>query len=195
MLPRDRERVEAELGDILLYLVRTANRLGIDLVNAAGKRLSHDATHLPQSVTDLKAATAIDTLAAHRRPRILIVEDQRIVAADLQEVLNCLGYDAYAIACAGAEALAIARKKRPDIVLMDIRIEGDLDGIETATVLRQESDAAVIFVSAYADDATVARAKQSDPCAYLIKPVSPATLKTTIELTAHRQRRTLLTGS
>jgi CheY-like chemotaxis protein len=160
----DRDRVEAEYGEILLYLIRTANRLGIDLQ------------------------------ATDRPPRILIVEDERIVAADLQETLNELGYDAYAVASSGAEALAIARATRPDIALTDIRIAGQVDGIEVAAQLRQEFDTAVIFVTALTDDATFQRARHSEPCAYLVKPVSGAALKTTIELTARRLRRSLLTA-
>jgi CheY-like chemotaxis protein/NTP pyrophosphatase (non-canonical NTP hydrolase) len=191
LVAHDRERAEAELGDILLYLIRRANRAGIDLVAAATEQLSRDADRLPSCVAELKALSPAVAPAAGEPPRILIVEDERIVAADLQEVLNGFGYDAYAIASSGAEALAIAREKRPDIALMDIRIDGDVDGIEAAVQLRQKFDTAVIFVSAYADDATVERAKQSDPSAYLIKPVSARALKTTIELTAYRQRQAL----
>jgi CheY-like chemotaxis protein len=153
----DRERVEAEFGEVLHYLLRTGDRLGINL-------------------------------AAERPPRILILEDERIVAVDLQETLNALGYDAYAIAANGPEALAMAREKCPDIVLTDIRIAGEADGIEVAAQMRKEFNAAVIFVSALADDATLQRARQSKPSAYLVKPVSGLALKTTIDLTA-RQRR------
>ena len=156
--PHERKRVEAELGEILVYLIRAANRVGIDLV-------------------------------ADQSPCILIVEDERIVAADLQEVLNGLGYDAYAIASSGAEALAIARKRRPDIVLMDIRIDGDVDGIDVAAQLRREFATAVIFVTALADTATVQRAKSAAPCAYLIKPVTVPALKASIELTARGRRK------
>ena len=183
--PQDRGRVEQELGEILLYLIRTANRFGIDLVATAGKRLAHDVRQLPKSV---------DALVTTRPPRILIVEDEGIVAADLQETLNGLGYDAYAIAASGAEALAIARESPPDIALTDIRIDGHVDGIEVAAQLRREFDTAVIFVTALADDATFQRAKRTEPYAYLIKPVSGTALKTTIELTARRQRQAMLTA-
>ena len=127
---RDRERAEIELAEILLYLIRTANRLGIDLVASTTKRIAHAAKHQPRSVAELAPLTAQDALAAVRPPRILIVEDERIVAADLQETLNGLGYDAYANAASEAEALAIARQQPPDIALTDIRIEGHVDGIE-----------------------------------------------------------------
>jgi len=187
--PHERQRVEAELAEILLYLIRAANRFGIDLVAVTSKRIAHDAQHQPRAVADVKPPAAAGSPAADQPPRILIVEDERIVAADLQEALNGMGYDAYATASAGAEALAIAREKRPDITLMDIRINGEVDGIEAAAQLRREFHTAVIFVTALADDTTVQRAKHSDPCAYLIKPVSVSALRATIELTAHRQRR------
>ena len=187
--PHERERAEVELGEILLYLIRLANRLGVDLVVAASKRIAYAAEHLPESVAAFRPTVAATAAAGDRPPRILIVEDERIVAADLQEVLNGLGYDAYGIASSGAEAMAIARAKRPDIALMDIRIDGQIDGIEVAARLRREFNTAVIFVTALADDATVQRAKHTYPYAYLIKPVSARALRTTIELTTHQQRQ------
>jgi CheY-like chemotaxis protein len=187
--PHERERVEAELAEILLYLIRAANRFGIDLVAVTSRRIAQDAEHQPRAVASVKPLAAAGTAATDQPPRILIVEDERIVAADLQEALNGMGYDAYAIASSGAEAMAIARKNRPDITLMDIRINGEVDGIEVATRLRREFHTAVVFVTALADDTTVQRAKHSDPYAYLVKPVSVSALRATIELTAHRQRR------
>ena len=154
----DRKRVEAEFGEVLHYLLRTGDRLGVSLVG-------------------------------RRRPRILIIEDERIVASDLQETLNAQGYDAYAIAANGAEALAIAREACPDIVLTDIRIDGEIDGIEVAAQLKHEFDTAVIFVSALADDATLQRARQSKPYAYLVKPVSDQMLRTAIDLTTRERRQ------
>ncbi len=190
----DRERVEAEFGDILLYLIRTANRHGIDLMASAGKRLALDARNQPKAVVDPGVLLKFAAPIPEQPPRILIVEDERIVAADLQETLNSWGYDAYAVAASGAEALDIARATRPDIALTDIRIAGQVDGIEVATQLRQEFDTAVIFVTALADDATFQRAKHSEPYAYLVKPVSGVALKATIELTAQRQRRSACTA-
>jgi len=189
--PQDRERVEFEFAEILLYLIRAADQLGIDPVVAASKRIAHPAGHPSEAVADPRPPVTAAVPAGERRPRILIVEDERIVAADLQEVLNGLGYDAYAIASSGTEALAIARAKRPDIALMDIRIDGHVDGIEVAAQLRTRFNTAVIFVTALADDAAVQRAKHSYPDAYLIKPVSARALRTTIELTTHRHRQPL----
>jgi two-component system, cell cycle sensor histidine kinase and response regulator CckA len=117
---------------------------------------------------------------------VLVVEDERIVAMDLQEELGRLGYDAYAVASSGEEAIARAAERCPDIVLMDIRIEGQLDGIETAAILRERFGIPCIFLTAHADEATVGRAKQTEPFGYLLKPVHPAELSRSLEIALFR---------
>jgi CheY-like chemotaxis protein len=189
-LPDGRERAESELAEILVYLIRLANRSGLDLVAAADRKVHRDIERLPTLVPDQRPIPSGDarTAAADRPLRILIVEDERIVAADLQHMLQDLGYDAFAIAATGADALSISRQTPPDIALMDIRIRGLLDGVETALQLRREFNTAVIFLTAHADDATLQRAKHSEPYGYLLKPVNAPLLRTTIELTSHRHR-------
>src|SRR6185295_4152240 len=93
---------------------------------------------------------------------ILVVEDERVVASDLAESLARMGYDVVGTAASSSECIAHAEKRRPDLVLMDIRIEGPLDGIETAQLLRSRFDVPVIFLTAFADEATVARAKHTE---------------------------------
>src|SRR5438552_19079463 len=90
---------------------------------------------------------------------LLIVEDQAVVAADLAGVLGRSGYKVCGIAASGDEALALAREHRPELALMDIRIQGEMDGIQTAEVLRRELDVPVIFLSAHLDEPTFKRAK------------------------------------
>jgi diguanylate cyclase (GGDEF)-like protein len=119
---------------------------------------------------------------------VLVVEDQRIVAVDLQHQLRALGYSAPATAASGSEALRLAEELRPDLVLMDVRIKGPMDGVMTAARLREQMDVPVIFVTAHADDATLARAKQSGTHGYLVKPVNPAELKSTIEIAIFRHK-------
>jgi diguanylate cyclase (GGDEF)-like protein len=119
---------------------------------------------------------------------VLVVEDQRIVAMDLQHQLRALGYSAPATAASGSEALRLAEELRPDLVLMDVRIKGPMDGVMTAARLREQLDVPVIFVTAHADDATLARAKQSGTHGYLLKPVNPAELKSTIEIATFRHK-------
>jgi PAS domain S-box-containing protein len=117
---------------------------------------------------------------------ILIVEDERIVARDLQQTLRELGYDAFAIASSSDEAVMRASERCPDLVLMDIRIAGQRDGIETAEILRRQFAAPIIYLTAHADEATLARAMQSEPHGYLLKPVKTAELRSAIEVCLHK---------
>lgn len=125
-------------------------------------------------------------MAADKRRSVLIVEDERIVAKDLQQTLMAMGYDAFAIVSSADEALKRAAERRPDVVLMDIRIKGSCDGIDTATALRARHGVPIIFLTAHADEATIERAKQSDPYGYLMKPVKAAELRSAIEVCIHR---------
>jgi PAS domain S-box-containing protein len=117
---------------------------------------------------------------------ILIVEDEGIVARDLQETLHGLGYDAFAIASSADEAILRATERCPDLVLMDVRIKGQLDGIETAEILKRRFGVAVLFLTAHADDATLARATAIEPHGYLMKPVKSAELRSAIEVSLYR---------
>ena len=119
-------------------------------------------------------------------PAILIVEDEQIVALDIQQMLQGLGYDAFAIAATADDALARARTRRPDLVLMDIRIKGERDGIETADVLRERFLTPVVFLTAHADEGTLNRAKKVEPLGYLVKPVKLQELHSAIELALYR---------
>jgi signal transduction histidine kinase len=119
-------------------------------------------------------------------PKVLIVEDEHIIASDLQGSLIDMGYDAFAIAASADEALACAAAKCPDVVLMDIRIKGPTDGIETAALLKQKFPISVIYLTAYADAGMVDRAKQTNPHGYLLKPVKLAELGSMIEIALHR---------
>ncbi len=119
--------------------------------------------------------------------RVLIVEDERIIARDLQGSLIEMGYDAFAIAASAEEALACAQAKCPDVVLMDIRIKGTADGIQAADILRKQFPMSIIYLTAHADAATVDRAKRTDPHGYLVKPVKLAELGSMLEIVLHRR--------
>jgi len=121
-----------------------------------------------------------------KRASILIVEDERIVAKDLQQTLVALGYDAFAIASSAEEAIARASERCPDLVLMDIRIKGDRDGIKTAMLLNERFSVPVVYLTAHADDATLSRAKETHPHGYPLKPVRSAELRSAIEVSLFR---------
>jgi PAS domain S-box-containing protein len=118
--------------------------------------------------------------------RLLIVEDEPIVAMDLEERLTSMGYRLAGRAATGEQALALAREQNPDLVLMDIRIQGEMDGIATAAEIRRLLRIPVIFLTAYAEDDTLARAKVAEPYGYLLKPFDPRELKSTIEIALYK---------
>jgi len=119
--------------------------------------------------------------------RILIVEDEAIVAMDLKLHLQELGYDLVALAATGEEALAATARQAPDLVLMDISLGAGMDGIETARHL-QSLGIPVVFLTAFADEGTLARAKESGPYGYLLKPFDERTLHSTLEMAFYRHR-------
>jgi len=115
-------------------------------------------------------------------PKILIVEDESIVALDMETRLVHLGYQVVGTADTGEQALKIAETSRPDLALMDIRLKGSMDGIQTAELLRARFDIPVVYLTAYADDATLQRAKQTLPHGYLVKPFDERELHSTVEM-------------
>ena len=117
---------------------------------------------------------------------VLIVEDESIIAANIRELLLGLGYDPFATASTSEEAMAYAVERCPDVVLMDIRIKGKVDGIATAELLRDRFDTAIVYLTAHADDATIARAKRTQPLGYLIKPIKPSELHSAIEVALYK---------
>jgi two-component system, cell cycle sensor histidine kinase and response regulator CckA len=120
---------------------------------------------------------------------ILIVEDERIVARDLQALLQQLGYSVPAIAATGADAIAKVTALHPDLVLMDIRLQGAIDGIETAAAILTQFDIPVIYLTAFTDEATRQRARQTAPYGYLAKPFDERTVQATIEMALERHAR------
>lgn len=120
--------------------------------------------------------------------RVLVVEDEGIVAAHLQATLERLGYDVPEVAASGQQALALAAELSPDLVLMDIRLQGPLDGIETALRLRDRSDVPLVFLTAHSDDANVSRARCANPYGYLLKPFNERELRSTIEVALYKHQ-------
>jgi PAS domain S-box-containing protein len=126
--------------------------------------------------------------------RILVVEDERITAEDIKDGLKSLGYEVPAVVHSGEEAVRKARELQPDLILMDIKLEGKMDGIEAAGEIKKHFDIPVIYLTAYSDEGTVKRAKQTEPSGYIIKepsgivhkPFKESELHSIIELTLYR---------
>lgn len=127
------------------------------------------------------------------KQRIVIVEDEGLIAADLQGRLEAAGYSVSPIASSGVEALQIIRETPPDLVLMDIRLRGDLDGIQVADQVRKEFDVPVVYLTAYEDRGTLERASQTQAFGYIKKPIASASLQGSIEMaiSKHRHERYL----
>jgi len=121
------------------------------------------------------------------QPGILIVEDEAIVASDLANKIRRLGYDVTGIAGTGADAVAQARAQRPALVLMDIHLTEAMDGITSAEAIQQERPVPVIFLTAHSDTATVERARQANPFAYVLKPFDMRELHIHIELALYKE--------
>ena len=122
------------------------------------------------------------------RTGILIVEDEGIVARDIEQQLLGLGYQPVAIAMTGEEAVALAESLRPQLVLMDIHLAGAMDGVEAATAIRKRFSIPSVFLTAYATDEVVERAKTAEPLGYIIKPFDEHGLRTTVEIALHKDQ-------
>ena len=118
--------------------------------------------------------------------RILVVEDDRVVARDIEQQLSRIGHVVVATTARGEDALSLARSTQPDMVLMDIRLEGALDGIDAAQQVREHCHIPVVFLTAYADDKTVQRASLTEPFGYLLKPFEDSQLRTVIEMALYK---------
>ncbi|MGA2882815.1 MAG: sigma 54-interacting transcriptional regulator [Bryobacteraceae bacterium] len=125
--------------------------------------------------------------------RILIVEDERVTAEDLRDTLTDLGYSVTAAVSSAVDAIAQAEGDPPDIALMDIHIQGEMDGTVAAVVLRERFNIPVIYLTAHADSATVGRSKDAGPLGYVTKPFQAAALHASIEIALHKHREDLKT--
>jgi len=112
---------------------------------------------------------------------ILIVEDEMITAMDEQQCLEALGYEVIAIVTSGEEAIKKAETEKPDLVLMDITLEGEMDGIEAAWKIRDDFNIPVVFVTAHGDKGIYEAAIGNIPTGYIIKPFDKISLKKNIE--------------
>jgi signal transduction histidine kinase/CheY-like chemotaxis protein len=119
-------------------------------------------------------------------PNILIVEDEKIVAWDIQERLESLGYTIAAQATSGPAAILAANQVKPDLVLMDIQLQGEMDGIEAAQIIYQNHNIPVIYLTAHSDDRTLAAAASTSPFGYILKPFQARELHSTIQIALHR---------
>ena len=120
---------------------------------------------------------------------IFIVEDESIVAKDIQNSLTKLGYNVIGIANNGKDAVYRITELMPDLVLMDIMIKGDITGIDVSELIKEKINVPVIFLTAYADEATLAKAKITEPYGYILKPFKEIDLHSTIEMAVYKHQK------
>lgn len=123
-----------------------------------------------------------------KKARILVVEDESIVALDMRNQLSEMGYEVVGMASSGEDAIASALTAQPDLVLMDIRLKGEMDGVEAAERIRNERDIPVIFITAYADERTLSRAKVTQAFGYILKPFQGREVLISIEMALYKHR-------
>jgi CheY-like chemotaxis protein len=114
------------------------------------------------------------------RTRILVAEDETIVALDIKSCLEDLGYEVLGVTDRADEALKLAAAARPDLVLMDIRLKGEMDGIAAAEQIRRRWGIPIVFLTAFSEENTLQRAKAAEPLGYIIKPFDDRELQAVI---------------
>lgn len=119
--------------------------------------------------------------------KILVVEDEAIILLQLEEILHALGYTVAGLAASGEDAVEKARRLKPDLVLMDIVMPGRMNGIEAAKIITEELDIPVVFVTSYADDTIIEKAKSVKPYGYIVKPFNELVIKATVEVALFRK--------
>ncbi len=117
---------------------------------------------------------------------ILIVEDEGLVSLEIEENIERMGHTVLGILNTGEEAVAAARDLHPDLILMDIRLKGDMDGIEAASAIRKDADIPIIFLTAYSGDEILRRASVTEPYGYLLKPIQEQQLESALRMTWYR---------
>ena len=120
--------------------------------------------------------------------KILIVDDEVVVAEDIRRQLRALGYLVVGVVASGDEAVQLAGEHQPDLILMDIKLKGPMDGIDAARTIQSRYGTPVIYLTAFSDEETLERARETLPLAYLIKPFVSSDLRAALELALFRQR-------
>lgn len=120
---------------------------------------------------------------------ILVVEDEAIVSKDIQQSLKKLGYNIVGASATGEKAIELANEHKPDLVLMDIMLKGEMSGIDTAEKIKETLNIPVIYLTAYADENTLSKAKVTEPYGYIIKPFKEIDLHTSIEMALYKHSK------
>ena len=125
------------------------------------------------------------------RAQVLVVEDEAVVAMDIQSKLEDLGYSVIAVTRSGEEAVQVACEMHPDLILMDIHLQGDMDGISAAACIQERNPTPVVYLTANGDKDTLNRATMTGPLGYVIKPFEEQDLRAAIEVALNKHHMAL----
>ncbi len=120
--------------------------------------------------------------------KILVVEDESIIALNIKKKLKSFGYTVPAIVSTGEEAIKMTEITFPDLILMDVMLKGDMDGVQAIEEIRKRFDIPVIYLTAYSDDEVLERAKLTQPYGYIVKPFKANDLHTNIEIALYKHK-------
>jgi PAS domain S-box-containing protein len=123
-----------------------------------------------------------------KKSRILVVEDESIVARNIQNRLTKFGYDVCGVTSTGEDAINLAKELRPDLILMDIVLRGEIDGIDAAKLIRSQFDIPIIYLTAHSDLGTIKRATYTEPFGYILKPFKIKEIQSAIEIALHKHK-------
>jgi len=123
------------------------------------------------------------------KKKILVVEDEAIVAKDIEVCLEKIGYNVMGTYSKGEKVIPAIEKEQPDLVLMDIMLAGEMTGIDVSTKIQENFDIPVVFLTAYADEKTISKAKVTEPYGYVIKPFKEIDLRTSIEMALYKFKK------
>lgn len=145
--------------------------------------------------SDARPTDAVTSIVgpASNRVSVLLVEDEGIVAQDLEETVTRLGYRVVGVASEGVQAVCMAAELQPDLVVMDVSLRGEIDGIQAAQMIQERSHVPVIFLTGHRDIQTIDRAVRTGPLGYLIKPFHEVELRCAIEVAIHKHRAEVAT--
>jgi two-component system, response regulator PdtaR len=115
------------------------------------------------------------------KAKIMIVEDDKIISMEMRLRLKNMGYDVVAVVTNGMDAIQVATEKTPDVVIMDIKLEGYMDGIQAADRIHFLLDIPIVFLTAYTDDVTYQRAKETEPFGFIAKPFDEQVFKSSLD--------------
>ena len=172
---------------------RSPSTLGLKLVAIFTEQLGGTMDLTREEGHDSASASHRGTLMSDAARSVLVVEDQRLIAADIENTLKKLGYVVVGNVSSGEEAISKSDQLRPELVLMDVHLRGEMDGIQAAEIIRDRFNVPVVFLTAYADEETILRAKKTTPFGYLVKPFNERELRATIEIAfyTHQMERSL----